>query len=138
MYSRRSSLFIQHAVPLPIYSIQALVPVLSHLNPVHPVSSSYFRLQFIVTSHVMLWLPNGLFIPVSLQKPCIHFLLHHTCHMPLSPTPHFIFPDFKTLIIFMTSAKYYSGDKFLNQAFGLHHTCSTTFHIFIYNTADVR
>jgi hypothetical protein len=46
-----------------VHNIQTLVTILSQLNPVHLVSFYFFRLKFIVISHVMLWVLNGLFIP---------------------------------------------------------------------------
>ena len=77
-----------------VHSMQTPVTILSHLNPVRPVSSYLFTLQFVVISHVK----QCIFIPVSQQKLCIHFLHSYTCQIP--PQPNVIFLDFKTLIIF--------------------------------------
>jgi hypothetical protein len=79
------------------------VPVLSQMNPIHTLPSDFLKIILILSSHLSLGLPSGLF-PTGLQtKPLYTFLISPCAACPA----HLILLDLILLIIFAEVCKLY-------------------------------
>ena len=58
------------------------VPTLSQISPVHTSHPKYWRSILILSSHISLGIPSGLFPSGYPPKPCIHLSYPHTCYVP--------------------------------------------------------
>jgi len=64
-----------------IHKCPSLVPILSHVYPVHTPRTTSWRFILILSSHLRLGLPNGLFLRFPHQNPVYASPLPHTRYM---------------------------------------------------------
>ena len=75
-----------------IHNGPPLIPVLCHITPIYVLSSFFCKINLIVSSHLRLCLPSGLFPSCIPTKTICTFFSPHTCHMHRPSYPWFDHP----------------------------------------------
>jgi hypothetical protein len=95
-----------------VHKSHPLVPTLSQISPLH-TTSSYLRSSLILSTHLSLCLPDGVFPPsFSTKNPICILLIPRSFYMPV----YLILFDLVLLIILGKEYKLWSSLSFLIQA----------------------
>jgi hypothetical protein len=97
-HSRNSQRFMKPKVHYRVHNIPPLIPILSQIDPIHTIPSHpiYLRSILILSTHLRLGLPRGLFhsgIPTNILYEFLFSSIRATCPAPL------VFLDLIILII---------------------------------------